>query len=302
MCWLDFTPGLFSCVSDNFSRPRTFREIYFTDFNINHDWFYKNEQLKRWISGNSNDLQTQMQIRSLNPLAEDSQQVKLNLKLTLQCYTSSAYYTCKKKGEEVLVDKLPILCLDWDHLGNHDLEYLKKQIFEIPSVCFVSKSVGGKGLFALFLIAEPEKLQSYAEHFFIVFDKYGLKPDTTKGRNYTDLRLVSYDCNMLIRDYPAALKVKRFSAPVRATHNSNHSFNNHSGLVKWAIKEINSAQVGQRFEIVRKVSYAMGGRSTGLENILDAIKHCSQYAGVETKYLTHAEQAFAAGKLKPICN
>ncbi len=93
--WLDTITSLFSCPADNYGRPRTFRQILFTDFGVPHNWFYKVNKEGPWISGNSNDLDTIVTIRK-------GTANKVLLKQTIQCYTPSAYYKCKKKGHEVI--------------------------------------------------------------------------------------------------------------------------------------------------------------------------------------------------------
>jgi len=288
--WLDFTTGLFNCVAQNNSEPRTFREIIFSGFGIPHKWFYKKNE---WISGRLNDLETIIQIRK-------GQIDKATAKQTLQCFTPSAYYKCKKKGSEVIEHYNPILQLDFDGLENYDLSEVKSAIFNLPFVAFVSRSVSGAGLFALILIEEPEKLKEYAIHCFEVFKHYGLSPDKTKGRNYSDLRYVSYDSEMLYRENPTPLKINNFYTPPVKEFAPVRSIQSKDGLVKWAIREIQATQVGKRFEVVRRVSYYLGGHSTGLDEMKAAITNSPQYAGEENEFLRHADNGFKDGSLKPI--
>jgi hypothetical protein len=250
------------------------------------------------VTGTSIDIQTIVKLRNQDGA---DQQSKLLTKQTIQCYTPSANFICKKRGQEQRVHLNPILQQDIDNLNGHDIDEVREELSGLPFVCFVGKSVSGNGLYALILIEEPERLRDYAEHLFKVFQYYGLPIDTTKGRNYTDLRFVSYDSKMFIRDYPKPLKIKRFNAPkITPSISPKQEFTSNSGLLRWAVNEIENAQVGQRFETVRRVAYGMGGHGIGLEEIKAAISNCSQYSGVESKYLGHADECFAAGKLKPI--
>lgn len=291
--WLDYETSIFNCAADNFGKQRSFNEILFSDFAVPHEWFFKDNKSDEWISGNSNDLQTIIDVRT----GKATEQEKVLLKQTLQCYTVSASFESKKKGHERLISNLPLLQLDFDKLDN--IDEIKREIFKLPCVGYVGRSVSGKGLFAILLIAEPEKLQEYAEHCFIVFDHWGLKPDTSKGRKCTDLRFVSYDSNAFYRAFPTPLKIKRFYTKKKESKPFTGSLPSDK-LIGWAVKEIQAAQVGNRFETVRRVSYCMGGHGSGLDDIKSAIYHSSQYSGIENKYLTHADEAFAAGQEKPI--
>ncbi len=242
-------------------------------------------------------------MKGLDTLQTDYQKIKIELKQTLQCFTPSALLESKKRDAIKIIHRNPILQLDFDNPG--DIEEIKAAIYDLPFVCYCGKSISGYGLFALIQIDERERLEAYAEHCFRVFESYGIAIDTSKGRNYTDLRFVSYDADMLYRDDPIPLRIKRFNAPKiiskpSVAHGSTKKFSSNSGLINWAIQQIQNAQIGQRFEIVRKVSFAMGGRGLGLDEIKQAINYSSQFAGVESKYLRHADEGYMAGKLKTI--
>lgn len=294
MHWLDLEVSLFNCVADNYGRARTFRQILLTDFAVTHEYIYRDYNQNKWIPGTANDLETICSLRQGN--ISD----KIQAKQSLQCFTPSALFACKKKGQEKLIHLNPILQLDFDGLQDYDIEEVKAAIFNLPFVCFVGKSVSGNGVFALVRIAAPEKLNEYAQRCFEVFNYLELPVDTTKGRNHTDLRFVSYDSNMLIRDDPQPLQINIRKKLKPITTVPRPVLNNTSGLVKWAIRQIENSQVGQRFETVRRVSYACGGRGCGLDEIKDAIRFSIQYKGCEQKYLTHAMEAYEAGMLKPI--
>ena len=295
------TTSLFCCPADNYGKPRTFRQILFSDFAVSHEWYYKVYNPAKWINGHSNDLETTIRIRKGVSDAD-----KIYLKQTLQCFTPSGNYKCKKKSGPVLIHTNPILQLDFDALESLDIEDVKRAIFSLPFVCYAGLSVSGKAIFALVLISEPDKLKDYAEHCFVVFNYYGLPPDTTKGRNYSDLRFVSYDANALYREDPKPLTIKKFYAfkkePVFVSATGGPLSD--STLINWAVKSIQNAIPGDgefsRFKTVRKVAYTLGGHGIGLNEIKQAICNAAQYSGVTDKYLTHAEEGFAAGQKKAI--
>src|SRR4051794_18189617 len=116
MIWLDYTTSLFKCLADNYGTPRTFRQILLSDFGVPHKRYYKTDD--GWISGVSNDLDTIIKIhkREID---------KTLAKQTLQCYQPSGYYTSKKKGSEILINRLPLLQLDFDNPEGYDLDELK---------------------------------------------------------------------------------------------------------------------------------------------------------------------------------
>lgn len=292
--WLHLKTSLFCCAADNYGKQRTFHQILFSDFACIHPWYFKDNKTGQWESGTSIDLETIIDIRKG---AATKEEIPL-LKQTIQCYTPSALFECKKKGQEKLISCLPILQLDFDKLDN--IEETKKSIFNLSCVCYVGKSVSGHGLFALILIEEPDKLKEYAEHCFIIFNYYGLRPDTSKGRNYTDLRFVSYDANSLYRHDPEPLKIKHFHTLPKKPHKPFAGKSTDSKIISWAINQVQEAQPGNRFETVRRVAYCLGGHGVGLDEIKEAINNSTQYSGVESKYITHADEGFKAGQEKPL--
>jgi hypothetical protein len=300
--WMDYNTGLFPCVQNNNGVLVSYKYSFFTAFAVPHNWFYKDDNTDQWINGNSNDLDTILSLRTLNINSEDYAAKKLQAKLTIQCIMPSASCDYKKKGSENILTYNPFLQLDFDNLHEYDIEEVRQAIIDLPFVCLVQKSVSGFGLWALVMIEEPGKLAAYAEHCFTLFEKYKIPIDTGKGMNPTQLRFLSWDQNIVWRDDPKPLKVKRFNTrKVEVKKSKPVVFNtDSSALIKWALKEITAAQIGQRFETVRKIAYTLGGHNTGLDEIKQAIEFSSQYQGVTKKYLRHADEAFQAGQKNPI--
>jgi hypothetical protein len=302
MSWLNRKVSLYNCLADNVGRPATLREILLTQFGVHHDWYFRHYEQNRWISGTYNDLDTIIDLRT----REMTKAEKLMLKQTLQCFTPAGLLATKKKDQIQVLERSGLTQLDFDYeaIKDYDIEELKRAVFELlPFVACCSLSCTGKGFFALIEISEPDKLEHYAEHCFEIFEKYSIPPDTTKGRNIQDLRFVSYDKNLLhtLRDETKPLKIKRFNAPKPQariiTHPKSYSS---KAPIKWAVEQIALAQEGTRFETVRKVAYTLGGYGYGLDEIKQTINECSQFAGVESKYLNHAVEGFEAGRKKPI--
>lgn len=300
---LDIPISLFKCPADNHGLSSTLREALLWKFGVPHDWFLKVKKEEPWITGISNDLETIIQIRK-SPGRPD----KSFLKQTLQCITPSALFKTKKKGSEVIISKTHIVQIDIDGIekSGRTIEQARTMISEIPSVLYVGKSVSGNGLFALLLIAEPDKLEQYAQHCFAVFSYYGFPVDTGKGQNYAHLRFLSYDENMFIREDPQPLKVTRFHTLPKKEKPKNQYYpgpqndKTKQGLINWAVREIQGAVQGNRWATVQRVSYTMGGNGYGLPEIKEAIISSPEFSGCEDKYLTCASDCYSDGMKTPL--
>lgn len=293
--WLDQQVSIYSTHGDNVGRPATLREVLFCEF--------------------ARDLDTIIDLRRLDPGSPNYKTSKKSLKDTLQGYTPASLLTVrgltdeeKDAGmtiDEKVISRTGVISIDFDQLEQYDISEVKQAIGALPFVGYCGLSASGKGLFALVLIAEPEKQREYAEHLFEVFTHYGIPPDTSKGRNVNDLRYVSYDSNPVINDYPEPLRIKHKKPkaapkPVKQQIYQSDEMKK-AKAVNNAIAEIAHAQVGQRFEIVRRKAFALGGYRdrAALEILKDAIKAAPSFTGQEHKYLKHADEGFAAGTKKP---
>jgi hypothetical protein len=198
-----------------------------------------------------------------------------------------------------------LMQLDWDYelIKDYDIDELMQAIFDLPFIAFCGKSCTGNAFYAFALIAEPEKLKEYAEHCFQVFDHYGIPVDTSKGRNYNDLRYVSYDCRMMIKDNPIPLKIKKFHTKKPVLSKTSYTPVSIDGTDRRIIKglqEIAEAPSGNRWPTVRKVAYTLGGiQGASVDEIRQVIKNSSQYAGYEPHCIKCAEDSFNAGRNHP---
>lgn len=304
--------SFYRCPADNTGEAATLRQVLLSRVAIEHEWYYKDYSADKqkypkgkWNNGVSNDLNTIIKLSS-GPL-ETSE--KTTLKQTMQCFTPAALLKTKKQGGIEEISRTGILQLDFDYndIKEYDVEELKQCVFSLPFIAFCSLSCSQKGFYALALIAEPDKLKEYAEHCFNVLLDYGIKADTTKGRNVNDLRFLSYDENILIRENPEPLQIKHFRKKhqprnvMTATTHQNF-YNKDSKIVRNGLKSISEAQPGQRWQTVQKVSYTLGG--LGDSNILFDINSCinsnPSFTGEETKYIECATICFNEGMTRPI--
>jgi hypothetical protein len=298
MSWIDQQVSLYTSHRDNTGRAASLRQILLSEFANDFSVIY---QLR--------DLQKKYDNELISDV--DYKKEKSELKGKLQCFSPSALLKSRAKGNIIEISRTGILQLDFDYydIQDYDVEELKQAVFSLPFIGFCGLSCTGKGFYALALIAEPERLNDYAEHCFRVFLKYGIKADTSKGRNVNDLRYLSYDANMLIREDPEILKIKRFKAPeakapeaVKRTYTSKTTFNSKNPLLNKGIEELKHVQVGNRWETVQKVAFTIGGLNDYnlMNNIKQAIESNSAFAGEEPKYFKCAEDCFKAGSQKPL--
>jgi len=287
--WLNKKASLYSGQTDITGRSESFRDIM--------------------LCTGPKYIETLVALKRLDRSSPNYKIKAMELKSRLPLFSPSALMQTRKSGNVVIIEKTSMMQMDWDYdaIHEYDMDELKKCVFSLPFVAFVGKSCSGYGIYALIQIAEPEKLREYAQHCFEIFKKYSIPPDTSKGRNYSDLRYVSYDPNMLIRENPEPLLIKRFYKPAPPNNSGNYNISKgiHSdsgGLIKSLLQKIQNASVGNRWETVQRVAFTLGG--LGDESLLYAVKSeieaNPEFNGQEEKYCKCAEECFAAGLLKPL--
>ena len=212
--------------------------------------------------------------------------------------------TSKAVGKSVVKNLTGIMQLDFDYndIKDYDLEELKQCVFSLPFICFCGLSCSGYGFYALALIAEPERLAEYAAHCFEILKTYGVNPDESKGKKPENLRYLSYDANMLIKENPEPLEIKQFKAKPATKKQSNTtsstSFSSGGNAVLNAgLMQLQTVVSGHRWETVQKVAYTIGGLNNDsyLNEINAAIKSNTAFDGEEKKYLKCAKVCFHAG-------
>lgn len=289
MNWLDKQVSLYSTHVDNMGEAATYREILLSRFGSN--------------------IPEIVALRQLDKNEPDYKVQKLELKSKLQCFTPAALLGCKRKGAGQVIERTGVMQLDFDYndIKGHDIEQLKEAVFSLPCICFCGLSCSGDGFYALVLIEDPGKLSEYAEHCFEFFKTYGIQPDESKGKKVENLRYISYDANMLIRENPEPLQIthfKRKEQPKSYYEYKSTSYHKGSndGLVHKLLCDITQAQVGQRWATVQRSAYTIGGldNPNAWNEIKSAIINGGAFAGEEEKYLKCAEVCFKEGSLKPI--
>ena len=278
--------------SDNTGRAETYRDIL--------------------LCHCAKDLPTIMELKKLDRNSEGYKQRKLDLKKNLQAFTPAALLATKAKDQVEVIHRTGVMQLDFDYDGikDYDIEELKQCVFSLPFIGFCGLSCSGDGFYALALIAEPERLEDYAEHCFCILLDYGIKADKSKGKKVENLRYVSYDANMLIRHEPDPLQVMNFRKLVepKPQFQSNNTsinltgFKNNKALIEKELAIIQSAQVGGRWGAVQHAAYTLGGLCEPglLSEIINTISYNSAFSGEEEKYYECARVCFNDGSLNPL--
>lgn len=287
--WLDKTVSLYKTHADNTGMPATYRDIFKTKF--------------------ERDLPAIVALRELDRTATDYKIQAKPFKSKLQCYTPSALLESKAAGNVIELHRTSIMQLDFDEkdICMYDLEELKASVFNLPFIGFCGLSCSGGGFYALALIAETERLSEYAEHCFNVLLKSGIKADTSKGKKVENLRYMSYDKNMLIRENPEPLLLKPFKAQpaVFKSQTYNVTTTNRNALKSLLSRELEAlgkVQSGERWQTVQKAAFTVGGLNNPayLQQLISAINNNPAFAGEEKKYCACAINRFNAGALQPL--
>lgn len=285
LSWLDREVTLYENKLDITGRPATLRHILLSAF--------------------GRDMSTIVSLRRLDLQAKDYKRQKEQLKDKLQLFSPSALLNSRAAGHLEIQSKSRLMQLDFDHeeIKAFNIEELKQKVFSLPCVAFCGLSCSGKGFYCLIEIAEPERQNEYANHCFKVFGQKGLKPDTSKGALIQDLRYVSYDANMLIREYPVPLRILKFSKEkkpsrpfLKIRHNSNHV------LADKQLHKIATAIDGERFNTVRKAAYTLGGlkQPTLLNEAMKRISSNKEFNGDEAVFKKVLVDCFRAGEKNPL--
>ena len=289
--WLDKQVSLYSSQVDNIGRPTSLRDILLTRF--------------------ADDLPVILALKKLNPDTEDYKEQSRQLKAQLQSYTPAALMATKAKGQAKVISRSGIMQLDFDYdqIKAYDIEELKRCVFTLPFIGFCGLSCSGRGFYALASIAEPEKLYEYAEHCFKILKGYGIIPDESKGKKPENLRYLSYDANMLIRENPEPLLITHFK-PQQASKIQNIAicnrlhFKAENRAVNRQLRLLEAVERGNRMITIQKVAYTLGGLGDTfvLSEIKKHIARNTVFQDDLAGFLRCAEECFRAGMKTPFKN
>jgi hypothetical protein len=296
--WLDEKGSLYNNKHDNKGRPLSIRELIFTQFAIPHRVYGKQY----------NDIETICKLRNLDRTSGEYKKDKDALKDTLQGFTPAALLGSREKDNIIEVSRTGLAQLDFDGKDNigWNMAMLKEEIFRLPFICFCGLSCSGEGIYALAAIAEPLKLREYVEQMFWVFSNHGINVDRSKGRNVQDLRYLSYDANMLVREDPEPLKINNYFKDEAGSRKDafidDVKLKSPERILHYWIKELRAALNGNRWKTICRVAVCLGSKrnESFLEPMLDEINTNELFRDGRNDFLKIAKDQFNWGWQNPL--
>ena len=136
------------------------------------------------------------QIEYIRSISDEDKQKRLKLQLPVATISGTFAPTCKAEN---LVAHSTLLCIDIDKKDNMDVDWfddLKHEWHNIPQILYAGRSIRGKGWFAIFRIAYPDKHEAQFEALKHDFANSGLIIDKA-CKNVNRMRFISYDPQVL---------------------------------------------------------------------------------------------------------
>ena len=158
------------------------------------------------------------QIEHIRSLQDENIQKRLKLQLPLA--TISGTFAPIRKAEN-LVTHSNLLCIDIDKKDNMDVTWfddLKYEWRNIPQILYAGRSIRGKGWFAIFRIAYPDKHKAQFEALQRDFASSGLVIDKA-CKDVSRMRFISYDPEPYVNE-DATLYNKVWVEPKPTYHSS----------------------------------------------------------------------------------
>ena len=159
------------------------------------------------------------QIEYIRSILDENMQKSLKLQLPLATISGTFAPTCKAEN---LVAHSTLLCIDIDKKDNLDVDRfddLKHEWHNIPQILYAGRSIRGKGWFAIFRIAYPDKHEAQFEALKRGFANSGLIIDKA-CKNVNRMRFISYDPEPYVNE-EVTLYTKVWVEPKPAYHSSS---------------------------------------------------------------------------------
>jgi hypothetical protein len=154
----------------------------------------------------------------------------------------------------------------------------------------------------LVAIGEPDKLKQYAEQMFSVFEKFDIKLDTSKGRNVTDLRYLSYHSSPMFREDPEPLKINTFfksreTGQEAKVEPGGKIIGNLDLVAEHWLRKLKSCVPGNRMPTIQAVAAALGSKHVKRYKllILQEIETNPVFEDEREKFLKCAKDCFEWG-------
>ena len=159
------------------------------------------------------------QIEHIRSIQDEKIQKRLKLQLPLA--TISGTFAPIRKAEN-LVTHSNLLCIDIDKKDNMGVDWfddLKHEWHNIPQILYAGRSIRGKGWFAIFRIAYPDKHKAQFEALQRDFVSSGLVIDKA-CKDVSRMRFISYDPEPYVNEN-ATLYNKVWVEPKPTYHNTS---------------------------------------------------------------------------------
>lgn len=156
------------------------------------------------------------QIEHIHSISDEDVQKRLKLQLPLA--TISGTFAPIRKAEN-LVTHSNLLCIDIDKKDNMGIAWfddLKNEWHNIPQILYAGRSIRGKGWFAIFHIAYPDKHKAQFEALQRDFASSGLVIDKS-CKDVSRMRFISYDPEPYVNE-DATLYTKVWVEPKPTIH------------------------------------------------------------------------------------
>ncbi|GAB2524792.1 hypothetical protein [Spirosoma aerophilum] len=207
--------------------------------------------------------------------AEPDKNIQNLLKKYQPAFTPAALLNHRKKDTspaEKIQQQWPMMMGDVDQKDNPgvDMAELKKHLARLPFVLICAFSVR-RGLWFVVRLPDHQTPETLAAHFRylqkLFTQKFGIKLDTTKGGNPTDLRFVSYDELPYINENATVLTGTH--TPQRKAYvpsyspKSSFGAPNQNMVLTWLVRRTEAASEGQRHATLLRESKLAGGYISG---------------------------------------
>ncbi|MVM35484.1 hypothetical protein GO755_36015 [Spirosoma sp. HMF4905] len=200
---------------------------------------------------------------------ESDKAIQDTLKKQLPAFTPVAWLYHRRRDTsfaQKIRQQWPLLMGDVDQKDNPRLNMaeLKKHLARLPYILLCAYSVRG-GLWFITRLPDEQTPETLAAHFRylqkLFSHKFGVKLDSTKGGNPTDLRFVSYDSDPYVNEN-ATVMVGVYTPPPPKPRTVDYSRSNgedESKLLTRLVRFTESAGEGERHATLLKASKLAGG-------------------------------------------
>ena len=233
------------------------------------------------------------------------------------CWLVGGVFPMNKTEDKDILTYSNILAIDIDKKDNIDMDIdeLKKKLFELPYVFYVSKSISGQGIYVLILLEDGRYTKEYYRYFVKLFkNKYNINIDE-KCTNIARKRFISYDDEHMIKDDDTDIqewKLKAMpeetKAPQNKTTYTTQQNTNNTKLVRQAIwyllnngYSIDNIQTKNAYNVWYHVGCDFRHFEDGEQMFIQFSNNTSQYRDTIKKILSKWDKTRIETSLDDVC-